>query len=175
MSKLTDALSQIAPALATTLGGPLAGMAWNVLAPVFGLDPAKAQTPEGQEQLTKAVLGMSPETAAAVRKADQDYQLALKKLDLDWEKMALDDRTGARNMQIQTKDWTPRLIAAGVVVGFFTLITLMAFKELPVSNHDALMMLLGALSAAFTAVMAFYFGSSSGSQAKDQTIRDLSK
>lgn len=173
--KIIPVLSGLAPTIATSLGGPLAGMGVSVLMKALGLDESKAQTPEGEAELTKAVLGMSPETAAAVRKADQDFQVKMRELDIDVDKLAYDDRAGARAMQTATRDWTPRAIGFGVVVGLFVLLALMTFKDLPNANHDALTLLLGTLASAFGSVVAFYFGSSAGSQAKDQTIKELKK
>ena len=66
------------------------------------------------------------------------------------------------------------MVLAGVVcVGFFgTLIGLMLYG-LPARGQDALLILLGALSSAFTAVIGYYYGSSSGSRAKEQIIADM--
>jgi hypothetical protein len=43
------------------------------------------------------------------------------------------------------------------------------------SENQALLILLGALSAAFGAVINFFYGSSAGSQAKDATIKAMAK
>lgn len=171
IDKILPTLTNVAPTMATMLGGPLAGMAVSALEGALGLDPGSAQTPQGQDALTKAVLGMSPEIAASMRKADQEFAVKLRELDIDADKIAQSDRDGARNMQVATKDITPRVIAAAVVGGLFGLLSVMSFHDLPPANHDALMLLLGSLNAAFGAVIGFYFGSSSGSQNKDATIQ----
>jgi hypothetical protein len=41
---------------------------------------------------------------------------------------------------------------------------------LPTSGNEALLLLLGALQTAWGGIIAFYFGSSSGSQKKDSMI-----
>lgn len=171
--KIIPTLTSIAPTIAAALGGPLAGMAVSQLESFFGLDQGATQVDDAA--LTKAVLGMSPETAASMRKADQDFEARMKQLDIDVIGLAEKDRESARAMQIQTKDITPRMLSFGVVAGLFTLLALMAFRDLPTANHDALMMLLGGLSTAFTSVIGFYFGSSASSQAKDAVIKDLKK
>lgn len=164
----------LAPNLATALGGPVAGWAVGELEKVFGFDPGTAQADNGA-QLAKAIAGMTPDQAVALRKADQDFSIRMRELDIDLDKLSQEDRASARQMQIQTRDLTPRLLALLIVIGFFTLLGLMAFVQLPVKNESAIQIMLGSLAAAFGAVYQFFFGSSAGSQAKDQTIRELTK
>lgn len=171
--KIIPTLTNIAPTLAAALGGPMAGMAVSALESMFGLEPGT--TKKDPAALTEAVLGMSPDKAAEVRKADQDFAATMKKLDIDVVQIAEKDRESARAMQVQTKDPTPRFIAGGVIVGFFGLVGLMAFRDIPVANHDVLLTLVGTLGACVTAVVSFYFGSSSSSRDKDATIKELSK
>lgn len=171
--KIIPMLTNVAPTIAAALGGPMAGMGVSALESLFGLTPGTAEKDPGA--LTEAVLGMSPETAAKVRAADQDFAAKMKQLDIDVISIAEKDRESARAMQVQTKDPTPRLIAGGIILGFFGLSGLMAFRDIPVANHDVLLTLIGSLGTCVVAVVSFYFGSSAGSQAKDATIRDLSK
>lgn len=173
--KVLPTLKSLAPTIATAIGGPFAGMGVTVLAKALGIDIPDPDAPEAEDKLTKAVQGMSPETMAAVRKADQDFQVRLRQLDIDVEKLRFDDIASARNMQVQTRDWTPRILAMLIVLGFFTLLGLMAFVELPLKNEAAMNIMLGTLGAAFGAVYQFFFGSSASSQAKDATIRELKK
>lgn len=172
-SKIIPTLTNIAPTIAAALGGPMAGMGVSALESLFGLDPGS--TEKDDSGLTKAVLGMSPDIAAKMRAADQEFAAKMKQLDIDVIALAAKDRDSARNMQVQTKDITPRVIAGGIIMGFFGLSGLMAFRDIPVANHDVLLTLIGSLGTCVTAVVSFYFGSSAGSQAKDATIRDLTK
>ena len=171
--KIIPTLTNVAPTIAAALGGPLAGMGVSALESLFGLSPGTAQN--DPSKLTEAVLGMSPDKAAEVRKGDQEFAERMKQLDIDVIALAQKDRESARNMQIQTKDKTPRILAASVCGALFSLLAVMSFHDLPAANHDALMLLLGALNAAFGAIVQFYYGSSSGSQAKDAVIKDLKK
>lgn len=171
--KIIPMLTNVAPTIAAALGGPMAGMGVSALESLFGLTPGAAE--KDPSALTAAVMGMSPDTAAKVRAADQDFAAKMKQLDIDVVSIAEKDRESARLMQTQTKDPTPRFIAGGVIVGFFGLVGMMAFRDIPVANHDVLLTLVGTLGACVTAVVSFYFGSSSNSQAKDATIRDLSR
>lgn len=170
-SKILPTLQALAPTIATGLVGPVGGLAVQALEQALGIAPGTSQSDDGAA-LTKAVLGMTPETAAAMRKADQDFDAKMKQLDIDVIALAAKDRDSARNMQVQTKDLTPRLLAAAVCSGLFGLLGLMSFHDMPAANHDAMTLLLGALNQSFGAVIGFYFGSSAGSQAKDATIRE---
>lgn len=55
-------------------------------------------------------------------------------------------------------------------LGFFGMLFLLAFHPLPETIKDIMFMLLGALTAAWKDVYGYYFGSSAGSQAKNETI-----
>jgi hypothetical protein len=61
-------------------------------------------------------------------------------------------------------------IAFLVLAGFFGAIYLAMTHEVTASMRDALLILIGSLGAAFGAVVNYYFGSSSGSQAKSQLL-----
>jgi hypothetical protein len=62
-----------------------------------------------------------------------------------------------------------------VTAGFFGVLGYMLKWKIPAEGHDAMLLMLGALGAAWTSVVSYYFGSSSGSAAKDQTISDIAK
>lgn len=163
-------LGQLAPNIATMLGGPLAGMAATALAGALGLSPEQAKDPA---TIIAAVQGMTPEIAAAIKKADQEFMVRMKELDLEPEKLANADRSDARAMNIQTKDTTPKVIAGAVIAGFFGLASILSFMQVPVANHDILVALVAALATGVNSILQFYFGSSSSSRAKDETIGKL--
>jgi hypothetical protein len=52
---------------------------------------------------------------------------------------------------------------------------LLFFVVIPEVNEDFLLRTLGTLDAAVTMVLAFYFGSSSGSDSKNKTIERLAR
>lgn len=163
-------LGSLAPNIASMIGGPMAGMAVAELGKALGLTPEEAKDPT---KIVAAVNNMTPETAAAMQKADNEFKIRMKELDLDPEKIAAADRANARQMQIQTKDTTPKIIAAAVIVGFFSLAGILSFIEVPVANHDILVALMGVLAAGVNSVLQYYFGSSSSSRAKDETIKQM--
>jgi hypothetical protein len=160
-------LGSVAPTLATALGGPLAGLAVKSLSKaLLGAEDFS------EEAVMEAMATATPEQLAAVKKIDADFKVQMKSLDIDLERIAVDDRKSARTMQTETKDILPRLLAISVTLGYFGIIAYVLVSGLPMNGSEVLLMLLGTLSAGWTGVMAFYFGSSSGSQKKDAMIHN---
>ena len=158
-------LSSVAPSIATALGGPLAGLGVKALSKaLLGAEDFS------EEAVMDAMATASPEQLAAVKKIDADFKVQMKSLDIDLERIAVDDRKSARDMQKETRDWIPRALAVSVTLGYFVIIAYVLAMGLPLNGSEVLLMLLGTLSAGWTGVMAFYFGSSSGSQKKDAMI-----
>ena len=158
-------LSSVAPTLATALGGPLAGLAVKSLSKaLLGAEDFS------EEAVMEAMATASPEQLAAVKKIDADFKVQMKSLDIDLERISVDDRKSARDMQKETRDWIPRALAVSVTAGFFAILIYMLVYGLPTTGNEALLLLLGALQTAWGGIIAFYFGSSSGSQKKDAMI-----
>ena len=80
------------------------------------------------------------------------------------------DRDSARQMQRETKDWVPKLLAIVITVGFFGILVWMLVMGMPQTGTEALLMMLGALGTAWTGVVNFYYGSSAGSKAKNDLL-----
>ena len=62
------------------------------------------------------------------------------------------------------------ILASLIVAGFFGLLSLLLFQPLPPDSSGVIFMLFGALSAAFGAVVQFFFGSSKGSSDKTELL-----
>jgi len=156
-----DWLMQIAPTIATALGGPLAGLAVTSLAKVFGVPEKDVQ---GMIESGK----MSAEQLQQVKLAELELEKQAQALGLNFETLAVEDRKSARDMQIATKSWVPPALAMIVTVGFFGILFCLMFGYAEESNP--LMIMLGSLGTAWTGIIAFYYGSSNGSQHKDQLL-----
>ncbi len=163
----------VAPTIAGALAGPfgpVASIAVTALIKAVGLgDDA---TPD---DLQAALMSGKPELLLQLRTAEQDFQLKLKQADIDLEKVYASDRDSARKREMEVKDKTPSVISAVIVAGFFGVLGVMAFFVLPLENKDALMLMVGGLIAAFTGVISYYFGSSSGSQRKTQELVSIAR
>ena len=160
-----DWLSTIAPTIASALGGPLAGLAVEAVSKAIGIDP---------KEVTKTIADgkLSGDQIALIKQAEVQMAARAQELGLDFAKLAVDDRKSARDMQSKNNSFIPGVMAIVVTIGFFgILIGLMTgtFK-----TSEALMLMLGSLGTAWTGIIAFYFGSSAGSQAKDQLLHQSS-
>ena len=154
-------IGSIAPTIATALGGPVAGMAVKAISgALFGHENAS------EDDIMAALANPNGDQLAALKKIDADFKVQMKSLDIDLERISEADRDSARNMEIQTRDWIPRVLAVGVTLGFFGIVGYILHYGLPPTGGEALLMLIGTLGTAWTSVMGFYFGSSAGSKQK---------
>ncbi len=155
-------LKQIAPTVATALGGPLAGMAISVVSKAIGVDEDKVGDLIKDNKLTA-------EQIAQVKVAEIELQKQAQELGLNFAKLEVDDRKSAREMQATTRSIVPPALAAIVTVGFFGILVMMLLGKVD-SNNPAILMMLGSLGTAWTGIIAYYFGSSAGSQAKTDLL-----
>ena len=72
-------------------------------------------------------------------------------------------------MQTETRDWIPRVLAI-LIVGGFAIITALKMSGWNTVNDPAVSELLTTLRDGVILVLSFFFGSSSGSQRKDEMI-----
>jgi len=157
-----DWLKQIAPTVASALGGPLAGMAVSAISKAIGVDEDKVSDLISNNKLTA-------EQVAQIKIAEIELQRQANELGLNFEKLAVDDRKSAREMQATTRSIVPPALAAIVTVGFFGILVMMLLGKVD-SNNPAILMMLGSLGTAWTGIIAYYFGSSAGSQAKTDLL-----
>lgn len=64
-------------------------------------------------------------------------------------------------------------LAIGILCLSFTIFGVLLFVKVDPTHKDILVYVLGVLSAICTQVTAYYFGSSAGSTAKDQTLKRM--
>lgn len=91
-----DWLKQIAPTIATAMGGPLAGMAVSAISKAIGVDPEKVGDLISSNKLTA-------EQIAQVKLAEIELQKQAQELGLNFEKLEVEDRKSARDMQAATR------------------------------------------------------------------------
>lgn len=174
MDKLLDLVRTVAPSIASAVGGPLAGMATRAIS------EALLGKPDGsEEELQVAASKATPEQLLALKQAENEFAVKMRELDIDLERISSQDRNSAREREVKTGDWMPRVLAFIVVGGFmFTVfLVLMGYVE---GMKDPLMAttvgtLIGFVSAKCEQVVAYYFGSSAGSKAKDDLMRNARK
>lgn len=162
-------LASLAPTVATALGGPFAGMAATAIIGALGLSPDSSK-----DDVMKAIAGATPEQLLKLKEIEQQFILDLRKLDVDVLKIDAGDRDSARKREVETKDWTPRILA-GLIVGLFVGVQYFIFAGhfVEPTMRDFAMRSLGTLDAALAMVLAYYFGSSSGSADKSKQISTM--
>jgi len=156
-----DTVAKLAPTVASCLGSPVAGMAVGALESALGMSGDEVQKTVESGKLTG-------DQVAAIQLAEVNLKAKAQELGLDFAKLGNEDRASARQMQTNVKSWVPPFLAISVTLGFFgILVGLMLGKINQATEVD---IMLGSLGTAWTGIVAFYFGSSAGSQAKDAAI-----
>lgn len=162
MDKLIGLVAGAAPAVATALGGPMAGKAVSMIAGMLGVE-------DNVESVTKAI------------QADPSLALKLRELDLKELELHNADRDSARKREVEmarsdvhfiTKNITS-ILAIGTLSATMCMTALVFFVNFPDSQENIIIFVLGFLSSAATQVLSYYFGSSAGSKEKDQQLKGL--
>ena len=156
-------LETIAPTIASALGGPLAGLAVEAVSKAIGIDPKDVAK-------TIADAKLSADQIAQIKVAEIEMAAKAQELGLDFAKLSVDDRKSARDMQSKASSQIPGVMAVVVTIGFFSILIGLMTQQFKTS--EALMIMLGSLGTAWTGIIAFYFGSSASSQAKDEMIHN---
>ena len=62
-----------------------------------------------------------------------------------------------------------------ITIGFFMLLAFLVFRAIPEANNEMLYIAVGALIGAFTTVVGYFYGSSQGSQDKNELLNAKNK
>jgi hypothetical protein len=150
---LKTVIGTVAPSLGTALGGPMGGMAANLVTKALGID-AKSSP----KQLQAAVEKATPEQLAALKKVETEFEVRMKELDVDLFKLETADVQEARNAF--KGDWTPKVFGLVALFGFVGYIFLVTIQP-PSENSDTIVSLvLGYLGGLVSGISSFYFGAS---------------
>jgi hypothetical protein len=156
-------LEQVAPTIATALGGPLAGLAVTAISKAIGVS-------EDDVEKTMNAGKMSSDQIAQLKLAELEFQKSTQELGLNFEKLATDDRKSARDMQISTHSFVPAMLSVLVVTAWAVIQYFLLTHVIATEMREIIIRILGTLDAALMLVLSFYFGSSNSSQAKDKMI-----
>jgi hypothetical protein len=170
MDQLLNLVRTVAPSIATAVGGPLAGMATRAIS------EALLGKPDGTEdELIDAAAKASPDQLLALKKAEQDFAVRMRELEIDLQRIDAADRSSAREREVKTGDWTPKALAGAVTLGFFGVLGYMIAYGLPTQGGEALLVMLGTLGTAWGGIVSYYFGSSAGSKEKSEAMNRMAR
>lgn len=157
-------LGTLAPTVASALLGPLGGIAVQALGNIIGIDEPT------QDKISTAFKNqqISSEMVAEIKKLELQYKENEAERGFKYSELEFKDVADARAMQVATGSWVPGVLAISVTTGFFGILSWMLVGTPPAS--DALLVMLGSLGTAWTAIVSFYFGSSHGSQQKNTLL-----
>lgn len=156
---IKNIIGGLAPTLGQALGGPLGGTAATAIAAVLGCEPE----PKAME---KAIQTATPEQLAEIKKAELDFEVRMKELDVDVFTLQTADIQDARKRF--SGDWTARLIAVLCVLFFGCYIFMVTIQE-PNQNSDAVInLVLGYLGGLVSAIINYYFGASQSDEKKNE-------
>ncbi|MBK8189046.1 MAG: hypothetical protein IPK79_01170 [Vampirovibrionales bacterium] len=171
-----SAIKTIAPTVASIFGTPLAGAGVAaLLEAIFPADEVQGLSPAEQEKKLAGVLQsgqLTPEQYVALQQADNAFKTRIAELGIDSERIAAGDRDSARKREVEVKDRVPAVLATVAVVGFFIVLGALFFVIPPKDNGDVIYLLIGQVAGAYAMVLAYYFGSSSGSKLKTMVLGD---
>lgn len=108
-----------------------------------------------------------PETMLKLREISTANEASIRDHLFRMETAKFADVADARKREAATGDSaTPRTLALLVTAGFFGVLGFLLVNGKPAVGGDALLVMLGSLGTAWTAIVSYYFGSSAGSADK---------
>lgn len=162
---MNEWLKSLVPLIGTALGGPLGGAAAAFVADKLGLDTKDVKA------VSEVLNGgkLSPEQITSIKQAEIEFQKFLESNKIKLEEIAAADRGGARDMMKVTRAKTPAVLTYFLTIGFFGVLGAM-FMYPEVKESAPLMIMLGSLGTAWTGACAFWFGTTNGSQVKNDLL-----
>ena len=164
----TQIIKTIAPWIGTAIGGPFGSIAVETACSIFDLSD------KTEDSLKKAISGASTEQLKALKDADQTFALKMQELGFnqikDLEQVAAEDRKSARDLLVQIRSWVPAALSILITVGYFGVLFFLLFGETKGMDPQVMMLMVGSLTTAWATVLAFWFGTTSGSAQKTELI-----
>ena len=157
-SFLKNIIGAVAPTIGSALAGPLGGQAASVISQVLGCssDP---------KSINQAIQSASPEQMLELKKAEKEFEMQMKELEVDVFALETADKQDARGKF--SKDWTARIMGTAVVAGFMGYIFLVTLQPPEQTSEALINLVLGYLGGLASAVISFYFGASHSPDKKE--------
>jgi hypothetical protein len=165
--KALQILRTVAPTVALAVGGPFGPLASAAISAALG-------TPKGDDKAAEAaLLTATPDQLLALTKANNDFQVQMKQLGIDEEKLVYDDIANARARNIALRDSTPAVLVYLTTTGFFSALIGAFLITIPDASKAIVYSMIGSLGTVWITQMGFYFGSSMGSASKTDVINKI--
>lgn len=154
---------------AAAFGGPLGTLAANAVGKAVGA----SNIDSSPGSLAAAIAGATPEQMLALKQAEAQTQAQLQQMGFqhveELERLGVEDRESARNLQAATRSWTLPALAWVIVVSFLlaVLALLRGWGKVDTAFAAGLV---GYLAANANQVVSYFFGSSSGSDRKTELL-----
>ena len=167
-SKLASNVASLAPGLGAAIGGPVgavAGLGIRAICGLFGIAP---KDENAAAQVEKALSGMTPEQALALKAADRQFVKDMKALDVDVFRLEVEDRASARERETRAGSKAITALAFIIIAGFLGMVYGLLSDSLSPKDSALAGTLIGYVSAKAEQVVSYYFGSSLGSARKTE-------
>ena len=171
-------LAKLAPAVATVLGGPFAGIAVEVVAEALGVEKGGDMAEKVESILTSGKL--TAEQIAAIKLAEVNLKVRLKELDIKLEELAVEkekvasaDRVSARTLfekGFQLISWLSVLTIGGFYYAIYYVLK-GGIKGMDANELLLVGTVIGYIAANTQQVYSYFFGSSSGSDKKNEMLQ----
>ena len=126
------------------------------------------------DELDAAIIAATQNQLLALKKLEAEFDVEMRALEVDLEKIAADDRASARNNQFLSKDWITKAIAMIAVISFFGYIGVVTFVPFATPlNMEFVNLAVGWLGGVASSVMSYYFGSSSSAAQKNNLLAGM--
>lgn len=165
-SEVKNALKETLPILGAAATGNIPA-AVQMAATAIG-NVLNKKVDANADAIALAVAGATPEQQIALRKLDYDYQMGLLQLDAN-------DRDSARKREETVKDNTPKIIAYGTLALSFLFEGLYLHYGAGKASPELVGRILGGFDAARMLVLAYYFGSSNGQDLLNRKSQPVEK
>lgn len=160
-----ELLKTLAPTVASALLGPLGGVAVAGLGKIFGVDNATVESVSRVFSEGK----LTPDQLAEIKQLELSYLETERERGFRYAELEFRDRDSARVMQATVRSAVPAVLTYLLTLGFFGVLGAM-FKWPEVKESAPLMIMLGSLGTAWTGACAFWFGTTSSSQMKNEML-----
>ena len=159
MKKLKAILGTLAPTLGAAIGGPIGGQAGQILSSILGV-------PNNPKSIEDAMSSITAEQMVELKKAEKEFEIQMKELDVDLYALETKDIQDARKKF--SRDWTPKILGFLTIGGFMGYIFLVTLLPPDQNNDTIVSLVLGYLGGLASAVISFYFGASNAPDDKKE-------